>query len=363
MSEQSAATVIPLDTAGAVRSENAFDPALILPFLRQTIPGLPEGEVSLQQFPGGASNLTYLLRIGPKELILRRPPAGTKAKTAHDMGREFRIQQRLAPHFPCPKPLAYCEDESLIGSTFYVMEKLQGVILRRDLPRGLSYSAEQARTLCEGFIDTLVRLHSLDYQALGLSDLGKPEGYVARQVKGWCERFEKAHTDDVPRCEGIMAWLKAKQPPDCPRAAIIHNDYRFDNVVLSPEQPTHIIGVLDWEMATLGDPLMDLGSALAYWVEAGDPAQMQTIRMQPSFIPGMLTRAEIVARYQAKTGLTVSNFDFYYVFGLFRLAVIAQQIYYRYKHGQTTNPKFQMFGVFVTVLSQVADKAIAQSTF
>ena len=354
-------TAATLDAPGAVRGENAFDPALILPFLQAHIPDLASGPLSLQQFAGGASNLTYLLKVGERELILRRPPAGTKAKSAHDMGREFRVQQRLAPHFPCPTPLAYCEDESLIGSTFYVMEKLSGIILRRELPKGLSYTEQEARVLCEGFVDTLVRLHTLDYAGLGLSDMGKPEGYVARQVSGWCERFGKAHTDDVPKCENIMAWLKAHQPADCPRPAIIHNDYRFDNVVLSPVDNTTIIGVLDWEMATLGDPLMDLGSALAYWVEFRDPSQMQTIRMQPSYLPGMLTREEFVARYAAKTGLVIGNFDFYYVFGLFRLAVIAQQIYYRYKLGQTSNPKFQVFGLFVTVLSQVAEKVIAQS--
>ena len=241
------------------------------------------------------------------------------------------------------------------------MEKLSGVILRRDLPKGLSYTPAQAQNLCEGFIDTLVCLHTLDYAGLGLSDMGKPEGYVARQVSGWCDRFGKAMTDDVPKCENIMAWLREKQPADCPRPAIIHNDYRFDNVVLSPADNTTIIGVLDWEMATLGDPLMDLGSALAYWIEARDPAQMQSIRMQPSFIPGMLTRDEFVARYAEKTGLEIGNFDFYYVFGLFRLAVIAQQIYYRFKLGQTSNPKFQVFGLFVTVLAQVADGVIAKS--
>lgn len=354
-------TAANLDSPGAVRGENAFDPALILPFLQSQIPGLSNGPLELQQFAGGASNLTYLLKIGERELILRRPPAGTKAKSAHDMGREFRVQQRLSPHFPCPRPLAYCEDESLIGSTFYVMEKLSGIILRRDLPKGLAYTPEQARLLCEGFVDTLVRLHTLDYQGLGLADMGKPEGYVARQVSGWCERFAKAHTDDVPKCESIMAWLRAHQPADCARAGIIHNDYRFDNVVLSPTDNTTIIGVLDWEMATLGDPLMDLGSALAYWVQADDSPQMQSIRMQPSFIPGMLTRDQFVARYAEMTGLQIGNFDFYYVFGLFRLAVIAQQIYYRYKLGQSKNPKFQVFGMFVTVLSQVAEKVIGTS--
>lgn len=356
-----AAPAAPLDQAGAVREENAFEVARILPFLRSRIPGLGDGPVELKQFQGGASNLTYALKIGTAEMILRRPPSGTKAKSAHDMGREFRVMQRLHPHFPCPRPLAYCEDESLIGSTFYVMEKLDGVILRRDLPKTLSYTPEAARRLCLNLIDTQIKLHSLDYEAAGLSDLGKPAGYVARQVSGWCERFEKAWTDDVPKCEALMHWLKAKQPADSPRAAIIHNDYRFDNVVLSPNDASTIIGVLDWEMATLGDPLMDLGASLAYWVQADDPPVMQTVRMQPSNLPGMLTREEIVAHYAQATGQTIGNVDFYYVFGLFRLGVIAQQIYYRYKLGQTKNPKFQAFGLFVTVLAQVAERVIQNS--
>lgn len=350
-----------LDAPGKVRDENAFDPGAILPFLRSQIPDLPDAPAELQQFAGGASNLTYLLKVGGREMILRRPPAGTKAKSAHDMGREFRVLQRLHPHFPCPRPLAYCEDTSLIGSDFYVMEKIAGVILRRDPPAGLSYTPEQARQLCLNLLDTQIRLHTLDYEAAGLADMGKPQGYVARQISGWCERFEKAWTDDVPRCEQIMAWLKAQQPADSARAGIIHNDYRFDNVVLSPTDHQRIIGVLDWEMATLGDPLMDLGSSLAYWVQPGDEPRMQAVRMQPSNLPGMLTREQIVDYYAERTGTAIPNPDYYYVFGLFRLGVIAQQIYYRFKLGQTRNPRFQMFGMFVTVLSEVASRVIERS--
>ncbi len=354
-------TPIPLDQAGKVRDENAFDPQLILPFLRSQIPDLEAGPMELQQFAGGASNLTYLLKVGEREMILRRPPAGTKAKSAHDMGREFRVMQKLQPHFPCPRPLAYCEDESLIGSTFYVMEKLTGIILRRDLPQGLSYTPEQARRLSLNFLDTQIRLHTLDYTAAGLADLGKPQGYVERQMRGWVERYGKALTDDVPRCEAIIAWLQAQQPADSVRPGIIHNDYRFDNVVLSPQDGLTIIGVLDWEMATIGDPLLDLGSSLAYWVEAGDDPRMQAVRMQPSHLPGMPTRRELLDYYAEKSGLAIANPDWYYVFGLFRLAAIVQQIYYRYKLGQTTNPKFKGFGMFVTLLSQVAEKVIAKS--
>ncbi len=359
MSEPTAAVV---DSPGRVREENAFDPATILPFLQSQIADLPEGPLQLQQFQGGASNLTYQLTIGSRELILRRPPAGTKAKSAHDMGREVRVLSALAPHFPCPRPLAYCEDESLIGSSFFVMEKVGGIILRRDPPAGTVIAPTRARQLCLNLFDTLLRLHSLDYAAIGLGDLGRPQGYVERQVNGWCERFGKAWTDDVPRCESLMSWLKQHMPPDSPRPGLIHNDYRFDNVVLSPQDGTRIIGVLDWEMCTIGDPLMDLGSTLAYWVQADDPAAMQTVRMQPSNLPGMLSRDEIVRHYCERSGRELDNYDFYYVFGLFRLAVIAQQIYYRYKHGQSRNPRFAAFGLFVGVLASLSERIIQKST-
>jgi aminoglycoside phosphotransferase (APT) family kinase protein len=277
------------------------------------------------------------------------------------MGREYRVMKALAPHFPCPRVLAYTEDPALLGAPFYVMEKVEGVILRRDLPKGLSYTPERARQLCLNLVDTLVRLHTLDYAAIGLGDLGHPEGYVGRQVKGWCERFEKAWTDDVPKCEELMAWIRAHQPPDAPRPGLIHNDYRFDNVILDAGDALGIVGVLDWEMCTIGDPLMDLGSTLAYWIEAGDPQHLQAVRMQPSHLPGMLTRDEIVRHYAGKTGRDIPDYDFYYVFGLFRLAVIAQQIYYRWKLGQTKNPRFQSFGMFVSVLAKVAGDVIQES--
>jgi aminoglycoside phosphotransferase (APT) family kinase protein len=347
-----------LDQAGAVRDENAFDPAKILPFLKSQVPDLSDGPLELRQFQGGASNLTYELRVGDRRMILRRPPGGTKPKSGHDMQREFRVMKALQPHFPCPRVLADTEDASLLGAPFYVMEKVEGIILRRDLPKGLSYTPERARELCLNLVDTLIKLHTIDYAAIGLGDLGHPEGYVGRQVKGWCERFEKAWTDDVPKCEELMGWIRARQPADAPRPGLIHNDYRFDNVILDAGDALGIVGVLDWEMCTIGDPLMDLGSTLAYWIEAGDPPHMQAVRMQPSHLPGMLTRDEIVRHYAEKTGRAIANYDFYYVFGLFRLAVIAQQIYYRWKLGQTRNPRFQSFGTFVSVLAKVADRVI-----
>jgi aminoglycoside phosphotransferase (APT) family kinase protein len=266
--------------------------------------------------------------------------------------------------FPyCPKPVVYCEDESVMGSPFYVMERIHGLTLRKDLPASLTLSPQDARTLCEHLVDVQVALHHVDVKAAGLADFGKPEGYVRRQVEGWSERFRKARTEDVPDAEAIMKWLAEHMPAESGRAALIHNDYKFDNVVLDPKDPLKIIGVLDWEMATVGDPLMDLGCSLAYWVEADDPEELQLARMLPTNVPGMMSRREVVDDYARKSGLPIQDIHFYYVFGLFRLAVIAQQIYYRYAKGQTTNEKFAAFGLFVSLLSTRAEQVIQTGKF
>ena len=351
------------EVAGAreVRDEDAFDVAAVDAWLRASAEaaawgdGLPE----VRQFSGGASNLTYLLRYPAKDLILRRPPAGTKARGAHDMGREFRIQSALAPVFPYVAPMVgHCTDEAVLGSEFYVMERLVGSIPRRDFDVPLT--EEQVRATCTNTLDLLVALHAVDPAAAGLDGLGKGEGYVARQVGGWSERYRRAVTPNVADMEEVMAWLGAHQPPDR-GSCLIHNDFRFDNVVYATDDPTRPIGLLDWELATVGDPLMDLGSALAYWVEAGDDDGMQLLRQQPTDAPGMLTRDEVVAYYAERSGLEVSaeQWRFYEVFGLFRLAGIVQQIYYRFHHGQTTNPRFEHFWMVVNMLDERCRKVIS----
>jgi aminoglycoside phosphotransferase (APT) family kinase protein len=337
--------------ATPVRAEDAFDVTRVAAWLRghvQDTTGL-DGTPEVQQFSGGASNLTYLLRYPGRDLILRRPPRGAKAKSAHDMRREFTIQSRLEPVFGyVPRMVAFCDDQDVIGSDFYVMERLEGIIVRQDLPEGVTLAPAQARALCTNFLDVLVELHGVDAGKAGLSDLGKGEGYVARQVTGWSDRYRRARTDNVGDYEAVMRWLDERQPADV-ATCVIHNDFRLDNVVLEPTpdrpSPLSVRGVLDWEMATLGDPLMDLGGALAYWIQADDDEYYSQFRRQPSDLPGMLTRAEVVAYYAERTGLSVSpeQWTFYEVFGLFRLAVIAQQIYYRYHHGQTTNEAYAAF--------------------
>lgn len=319
-----------------------------------------EGVPEVRQFSGGASNLTYLLRYRNRDLVLRRPPFGHKAKSAHDMLREAAILRALRPHFPLvPEVLATCDDPSVLGAEFVVMERLVGVIPQRDLPAGVTLTEAAARALGDDMVDRLVQLHSLDVEATGLSAFGKGQGYVQRQIAGWSARYRDARTDDVADFEPVIAWLEAERPAGESRICLIHNDYKLDNLVLAEDDPSRIVGILDWEMAALGDPLMELGSSLAYWVEAGDDPGMRAIRRQPSHLAGMPTRAEIVARYGEKTGLDVSNFRFYEVYGLFRLAGIAQQIYARFRAGQAKNPAFAGFGQAVNYLESRCRRLIA----
>lgn len=350
------------DESRPVRDEDAFDVEAVATWLREHAQAFRAdlvGTPTVRQFPGGASNLTYLLTYSPdgqprrprRDLVLRRPPAGTKAAGAHDMGREHDIQAALAPHFPYVATMVgHCTDTAVIGSEFYVMERLEGLIPRRDLP--VEIAPEAVGRLCESAVEVLIALHSVDLGGSpALAAYGKGEGYVARQVGGWTKRFADARTDDTGDWSDITGWLAERQPADVGQR-MIHNDYRFDNLVLAADDPTRIVGVLDWEMATVGDPLMDLGGALAYWVEAGDDEVFQQFRRQPTNAPGMWSREQVVAHYCERTGLamTPDAWRFYEVFGLFRLAVIAQQIWYRYVHRQTTNEAFAVLGMAVGYL-------------
>lgn len=346
-----------IDTASAVREGEALAVEAVHAWLRQIQP-VSEVLPGVTQYSGGASNWTYCLRYPDREFILRRAPAGTKAKGAHDMGREFHLQQALKPVYDyVPQMIGYCEDSTLIGSDFYVMEKITGVIPRKHFPRGVTVSAQQSRKLCENMFDSLVNLHQVDYQQAGLSHLGKGEGYIERQISGWTMRYQKAKTWNVPSAKKVMRWLESNLPVN-ERICMTHNDFRLDNLVLSPDDITQISAVLDWELATLGDPLMDLGNTLAYWVEPDDDFLAQATRRQPTHLPGMMSRKEIVNYYTAKMGIDVDDFRFYEVYGLFRLAAIAQQIYYRYHHKQTRNPAFKRFWVFVHYLLWRCQRAI-----
>ncbi|MCR5980642.1 phosphotransferase [Gordonia jinghuaiqii] len=350
--------------AGDVRAEDAFDVEKMATWLAANaadptgLDSLPE----VRQFGGGASNLTYLLRYPTRDLILRRAPKGTKARGAHDMAREYRIQSALAGAIRYIAPMvAFCDDPSVLGADFYVMGRIDGVIPRTEWPADVPLDADQARRLCLNFIDTLVEVHSVDPDKTGLADLGKGRGYVRRQVEGWGARFRNAHTDDVPDFEPVMAWLAENQPEDVANC-VIHNDFKLDNVVLDKDDPTEVIGILDWEMATLGDPLMDVAGSMAYWIQADDPEAIQLMRRVPTHLPGMITRAEFVERYCERMGfeMTPERWRWYEMFGLFRAGVIAQQIYYRFYHGQTTNKAFERLGFAVGILAQRLDELLAE---
>ena len=338
-----------------VRDQDAFDVERFGAWLGDAVPGL--GQIQrVFQFAGGASNLTFQIDCAHDSVVMRTSPTGRKAASAHDMQREARLLTALRPGFDkVPAVLATAGDDSPIGRPLFISEYVAGTILRRDLPDGAPVEA-----MADTFVQSLVDLHAVDTSTGELAAFNKGDGYVRRQVEGWSTRYRQAHTDDVPDGEAVMAWLDERQPADV-AACVIHNDWRFDNVVLDQNDPLKVIGVLDWEMATLGDPLMDLGSALAYWVQADDDMFMKGSRRQPTNAPGMLTRDEVVRYYSEQTGISVDNFDFYTVFGLFRLAGIAQQIYKRFKEGNARNPAFATFGPFVSYLEQRCLGIIAQS--
>jgi aminoglycoside phosphotransferase (APT) family kinase protein len=348
-----------LDNARAVRQGEELDLEPLARYLREHVPELgAQTEIAVQQFPSGHSNLTYLIKAGEHEYVLRRPPFGSKVKSAHDMGREYRVLSRLHAVYPrAPEPIVYCEDESVLGANFYVMRRVQGIILRKDLPKGLELAPDRLRLLQEHLVDTLVELHGIDYTAAGLADLGKPAGYVERQVSGWSKRYTDSQTDEIESAPVVAKWL-AEHIPAQSGAALIHNDFKLDNVVLDVAEPTRIIGVLDWEMSTIGDPLMDLGTALCYWVEANDPPPVQAVRWGPTHLPGSLTRDEIVKRYADKSGRDVSDAVFYYAFGLFKVGVVIQQIYYRYKQGLTKDERFAHLILGVRVVCDQALRSI-----
>ncbi len=357
MAEQDGAAPPPPveDSPRTVRSAEALDGVALGAYIARELGG-PD-LVSIEQFPGGHSNLTYLVRHGAHEYVLRRPPFGSKVKSAHDMGREVAVLSKLAPVWPlAPKVLAYCPDESVLGAPFYLMERRRGVILRKEVPAGLPIDEATASRLCQLLADAFAELHSIDYVAAGLGDFGKPAGYVERQVRGWTERYAGSQTDDIPSVTSVAAWLEAHRPADtAPR--LLHNDFKFDNVIFD-RSLSKITGILDWEMSTVGDPLMDLGTSLGYWVQVDDPPALQLIRFGLTTIPGMWTRDELARRYLAATHRTTDSLVFYYAFGLFKTAVVAQQIYYRYAKGLTKDPRFAAFLHGVRALSDQAQWAI-----
>ena len=338
-------------------------------YLRSAL-ALQTDTLSIEQFPAGSSNLTYLIKIGDDEYVLRRPPFGNTVKTAHDMRREFNVLSKLSIIYPpAPKPLFFCDNESVIGSEFYLMERRNGLIIRGQIGQNhlreregssihdLEKSQPFREKVCLSFIQNLSDLHALDYNAAGLGDLGHPEGYARRQVEGWTKRYFAAKTDEHPEVETAIEWLN-KNIPDDSGAALVHNDYKFDNVMLDLDDLTRITAILDWEMVTIGDPLMDLGTTLGYWMsrDAGD--EMLNMPFNPRVLMENVSRTELTEMYAKASGRDVSNILYYYVFGTFKIAVIAQQIYARYVKGLTKDTRFAGFDKFVAALGRIAANAI-----
>lgn len=346
-----------LDRPAPVRTGEELDKGILADYLSEHIPDL-EGDLAIEQFPSGYSNLTYLLRFENRQLVLRRPPFGVKIKTAHDMSREFTILSRLIAVYPkVPTPLHYCADKAILGAPFYVMTRVKGVILRPQMPEELIPSADMMRRIAGSFIDNLIELHNIDPSAAGLDALGKPEAYIERQILGWTKRYHNARSKDITELEVVAEWLVENMPGES-GATLIHNDYKYDNLVLEPEDLGRILAVLDWEMATIGDPLMDLGTTLGYWVEAGDPDEIKALRLSPTDLPGNPGRTELVERYFKLSGRNAANIVYYYVYGLFKLAVIVQQIYSRYLSGHTKDPRFANLIYAVRACGKMAASAI-----
>lgn len=314
-------------------------------------------ELEVNQFSNGYSNLTYLLTIEDKEYVLRRPPFAAP-KRGHDMGREFKVMHNLRPVFSkAPKTFVFCEDKEVLGAPFYVMEKVSGEILTAKAAHKRGVTPEEFKTISNTWLDTFVEFHSIDYNEANLQDLGRPEGYVSRQVTNWGKQYLAAATDDMPAAEKVMAWMEENQPKVYDHT-LIHNDFKYDNVVFSDDSWRNISAILDWEMCTLGDPLMDLGTSLGYWTTAADGDFMKQGLPSPTIMEGNPSRTDIVQQYALKSGRSVDNIVFYYAYGLFKIAVIAQQIYYRYKHGHTKDPKFAMLNHAAALCCTTALQAI-----
>jgi len=317
-------------------------------------------QLAIRQFPSGFSNLTYLLSLGDRQFVMRKPPIGANVKSGHDMAREYSVLTALEKYFKVPKPIHFCEDEDILGSPFYVMERLNGVILRAGMPDDMTPDATLMKSISESWVETLVQLHHVDIDRAGLSDFGKPKGYVERQVSGWINRYQKSQTDEIKEMDQVAKWLFEHQPSQY-KTNLIHNDYKYDNVVLDPADWSQIIGVLDWEMATIGDPLMDMGTSLGYWVDTDDPPDLRKMQLNPTTSPGNPSREELMTLYERFSGSVVDNPVFYYAFGLFKVSVIAQQIYSRYKAGITKDERFGKLIFGVKICSQMAWQAIQKN--
>jgi aminoglycoside phosphotransferase (APT) family kinase protein len=344
-----------------IRKGEELDWSSLEAYLREYLPSkldgefAPDAKIEVTQFPGGHSNLTYCVSLGDREFVMRRPPFGPVAPTAHDMPREYRLLAAIHPHFHlAPKPYLLCEDASVIGAPFYLMERRKGIVIRQQIPQEVGDDLDLRRRISESLVDTLADLHAVDVQSTGLISLGKPAGFVRRQVEGWAGRWERAKTADLNEMKKTAEWLIQRLPPDPSIPTLVHNDYKLDNVMLDSSDPARIVAILDWEMCAVGDPLVDVGLLLCYWPQADDPEIFAGSLRSVTMLPGWMTRAEIVERYAARSGRDLSTIAFYHTFAIFKLAVVIQQIYYRYHVGQTQDARFADFDKRVEALAKWA---------
>lgn len=338
-----------------VRKGEGLDEEVLLRFLRENCADLPEGELEVRQFGTGHSNLTYEIEIGTWQAVLRRPPLGPVAAKAHDMEREFNVLAALHPVYPtAPKPLVFCNDSTIIGSPFFVMERRNGIVLDTEFPSGTNSPDELGRKVSEIMVDKLVELHAIDYKKTALVEMVKPDGFLERQVHGWIGRYEKAKTSAIEEVAALTTWLQ-NNIPESAEPTIIHYDYKLNNAMFSRDYSV-MTGLFDWEMTTVGDPLADVGAALSYWMQADDPDQLLHGLGKPPITiqKGFFTREDFIARYAEKSGRDMTNINYYSTFAYFKLAVICQQIYYRYKNGQTTDARFSHMDKFVEILVKQA---------
>ncbi len=336
-----------------VRPDERFDEARLHAWLKDKLPGADQ-PLQVRQFTGGVANLTYLLDFGEHQYVLRRPPLGPVAKRAHDMGREYKVLSVLHQAFPkAPRALLFCQDATIIGSPFLIVERRQGVIVRKSMPPEFTDIPDAPQRMSQALIETLAEFHAVDFEALGLGDLGHPEGFISRQIEGWYKRWHAAKTHDLPVMDDVYTWLKAHQPPS-PPPTLVHNDYKLDNVMFDAHDPGRIVAVFDWDMCTLGDPFSDLGALLTYWTEPTDPPYMQAIAQMPVGDHRFWTRQQLVERYADISGRDVSDVYFYHALGLFRLTVIAAQIYIRYVRGQTRDERFAGLGAIIPLIARAA---------
>jgi len=341
-----------LDDTITVRADEQFDELKLAAYLNGRFSPHTHAP-TIRQFGGGAANLTYLLDYGDAQYVLRRPPLGAVAKSAHDMGREYKVLSRLYEAFPAaPRALLYCDDQDVIGSPFFIMERRQGIVVRQTIPPAFASVANAPRQMSRALVDTLAAFHAVDYEAIGLNNLGKPDGFIQRQVEGWYRRWNRAKAEDIGAMDAVYEWLMANLPPIA-TPTLIHNDYKLDNAMFAADDPDRIVAIFDWDMCTLGDPLNDLGALLAYWRDPSDPNWLQAVAMMPAGFP---SRAEMIEWYGEKSGRSTADINFYHILGLFRVTVIIAQIYIRYHRGQTQDKRFAAFGAMVPLMATMAQQ-------